>query len=110
VFALLLIIAWAFKAIDITIPKTWDIDAIKKSHLPPPDPSVEVQYAPEEYYNSLPEHVIYKTYPRYAQGHQPKGYLDSLRKLDPEITFDASNIKTPQELDRCWERGVLLAC
>lgn len=96
-FALLLIIAWAFKAIDITIPKTWDIDAIKKSHLPPPDPSVEVQYAPEEYYNSLPEHVIYKTYPRYAQGHQPKGYLDSLRKLDPEITFDASNIKTPQD-------------
>lgn len=70
-FALLLIIAWAFKTIDITIPKTWDIDAIKKSHLPPPDPSVEVQYAPEEYYNSLPEHVIYKTYPRYAQTGQP---------------------------------------
>ena len=33
------------------IPKTWDMEAIKKFHLPPPDSTVKVMYASEEYYN-----------------------------------------------------------
>ncbi|GJM29978.1 MAG: hypothetical protein DHS20C17_26130 [Cyclobacteriaceae bacterium] len=95
--ALSAIAAFAFQGVYTEIPKTWDIGAIEESHLPPPDPSVEVQYAPEEYYNSLPEHVIYKTYLRYAEGYQPEGYLDSLHSLEPEIVFDVNKIKTQQD-------------
>ncbi len=76
------------------IPKTWDIKAIKRFHLPPPDSTVKVVYASEEYYNSLPDHVIYKTFPVYVREYEPKGYLDSLRKLKPEIAFDVRKLKT----------------
>jgi hypothetical protein len=79
------------------VPKTWDIHAIEEAHLPPPDSTVEIKYAPEAYYNSLPEHVIYKTYPVYAKEYEPEGYLDSLKKLDPEIVFDPDKIKTGED-------------
>ena len=72
------------------IPRTWDLDAIKKFHLPPPDTTVKVIYAPEEYYNALPDHVIYKTFPMYVQEFEKPGYLDSLRTLEPEIAFDVN--------------------
>jgi len=85
------------------IPKTWDLKEIKRFHLPPPDPSVEVVYASEEYYNSLEEHVIYKTYPFYTREKEPEGYLDSLRKLEPEIAFDLSKIKTQEDWIKAGE-------
>ena len=70
------------------IPKTWDMEAIKKFHLPPPDSTVKVTYASEEYYNSLPDHVISKTFPMYIREFEKPGYIDSLRNLEPEIMFD----------------------
>jgi hypothetical protein len=76
------------------IPKTWDIDAIENFHLPPPDSTVEVKYASEEYYQSLPDHVISKTYPYYVREFEKPGYLDSLRNLRPEVTFDPTALKT----------------
>jgi hypothetical protein len=85
------------------IPVTWDLEEIKRFHLPPPDPSVEVAYAPADYYNSLPEHVIYKTYPMYVREKAPEGYLDSLRNLEPEIAFDLSNIKTQEDWIKAGE-------
>lgn len=85
------------------IPKTWDLDAIKKFHLPPPDTTVKVKYAPEEYYNSLPEHVIYKSYPVYVREFEKPGYLDSLRSLKPEIAFDPSKLKTQEDWIRAGE-------
>jgi hypothetical protein len=87
----------------VDIPKTWDMKEIKRFHLPPPDTSVEVTYAPEEYYNSLPEHVIYKTYPIYVKEKVPEGYLDSLRNLEPEIAFDLSKIKTQEDWIKAGE-------
>lgn len=56
------------------IPETWDMEAIKKFHLPPPDSSVKVVYARKEYYDSLPEHIIYKTYPVYVREFERLGY------------------------------------
>lgn len=79
------------------IPKTWDLAAIKKFHLPPPDTTVKVIYAPEEYYESLPEYVIYKTYPVYIREFERPGYMDSLRQLTPEVAFDLSKIKNQQD-------------
>lgn len=92
-----LLLFFSFRSFLINVPKTWDMQEIKRFHLPPPDSTVIVKYAPEEYYYSLPEHVIYKTYPYYIKEYQPEGYLDSLRKLKPEISFDFSEIKTQEE-------------
>lgn len=85
------------------IPKTWDLAALKKSHVPPPDSTVKVEFASEEYYNALPDHVIYKTYPLYVREFEKPGYLDSLRKLEPEIVFDATKIKTQEDWIKAGE-------
>ena len=94
----------SFKINFLDIPKTWDVDAIEKSHLPPPDSAVQIHYAPESYYNSLPEHEIYKTYPVYAQEFEPQGYIDSLRELEPQIVFDPNNIKTQEDWINAGEK------
>ena len=86
-----------------TIPKTWDEVAIKKNHLPPPDPSVVVQYASEEYYNALPNHVITKTFPVYVREFEKPGYIDSLRQLKTEIAFDPTKLKTQQDWIKAGE-------
>ena len=100
----LVIGAATFKSKEWEIPKTWDITAIEEAHLPPPDSTVKVEYAPEAYYNALPEHVIYKTYPVYAQEYEPPGYLDSLRMLEPEVTFDLSKTKTQEDWIKAGEQ------
>jgi hypothetical protein len=79
------------------IPTTWDINAIKRFHLPPSDSTVKVIYAPKAYYDSLPDHVIYKTFPVYVREYERPGYLDSLRNLEPEIVFHPDSIKTLQD-------------
>src|SRR5688500_8017106 len=79
------------------IPKTWDLGAIKKFHLPPPDSLVKVIYASEEYYEAMPEHVINKTFPVFVREFEKPGYLDSIRTLEPEIAFDASKLKTQED-------------
>jgi hypothetical protein len=87
----------------IEIPETWDTKAIENFHLPPPDTTVVIKYAPREYYQSLPEHVIYKTFPVYVSEFEAPGYLDSLRHLEPEITFDPSTLKTREDWIKAGE-------
>jgi hypothetical protein len=103
VIPLAFMLSTAYQSYFTDIPKTWDIKAIKDFHLPPPDTSVQVTYAPEEYYNSLPEHVIYKTYPLYVREFEKSGYLDSLRKLEPEIVFDPNKLKTQEDWIKAGE-------
>ncbi|MBC7920694.1 MAG: hypothetical protein H7Z75_06340 [Ferruginibacter sp.] len=93
----------AFKEEPDGIPRTWDLKSIKRFHLSPPDTSVRVVYAPQAYCDSLPEHVIYQTYPVLARAHEKPGYLDSLRQLEPEIAFDANALKTPEDWIKAGE-------
>jgi hypothetical protein len=37
---------------------------------------------------------MYKTYPMYAPGKVPAGYLEWLRQQEPEIVFDPAKLKT----------------
>lgn len=104
IIGLLLILFVSFKTQIWDVPKTWDIHALEEAHLPPPDSTVVIEYAPEAYYNSLPEHIIYKTYPVYAVGYGPPNYLDSLATLEPEIAFDPEKIKTPEDWIKAGEK------
>ncbi len=101
--AIVFILPSSFRWFWNDIPKTWDIEAIERSHLPPPDTSVKVIYAPEAYYNSLPEHVIYKTYPVFVRELEKPGYLDSLRQLEPEVVFDPAKLKTQEDWIKAGE-------
>lgn len=95
-FCITFAMVFAFTS-ETGVPVTWDMDAIKRFHLPPPDTTVNVMYVPKSYYDSLPEHVIYKTYPVYYREFEKPGYLDSLRSLEPEIAFDPAKLKTPED-------------
>ncbi len=96
-------LAASFREMQERIPSTWDPAAIRRFHLPPPDTSVKVEYAPQSYYDSLPEHVIYKTYPVYVREFEKPGYLDSLRKREPEVAFDPGQLKTREDWIRAGE-------
>lgn len=85
------------------IPVTWDMESIKRFHLPPPDSTVRVVYAPKAYYDSLPDHVIVKTFPYYIREFEKPGYLDSLRSIEPEVLFNPANLKTQQDWIKAGE-------
>jgi hypothetical protein len=48
-------------------------------------------------YYALRVRSIYKSYPAYAPGQEPDGYLDSLRQKDPEVIFEADKLRTKED-------------
>ncbi len=83
------------------IPKTWVDDEIAELELPLADPAGSPKHISADYYYRIPVRPIYKSYPIYAAGKEPPGYLARLGKLQPEITFDAATLKT----ERDWIKG-----
>ena len=75
-------------------PRTWTQSAVDSLELPLANPKFSPVHISEEAYYRIPERVIYKTYPVYAPGREPSGYMDRLKTLDPEVTFDAAKLKT----------------
>ena len=88
---------------DDRIPKVWDIEKLRSMHLPFPDSTMVMEPVSEEYYYALPERVAYKTYPFYMPGKEPKGYYEWLRKQQPEIIFNAANVKTEADWIKAGE-------
>lgn len=104
IFLLLLFGATLFSfGINFSIPVTWDLTRIKQFHLPPPNTTVQVRYAPKEYYDSLQAHVITTTYPVYYREFERPGYLDSLRSLTPVVEFDHTKLKTQDDWIKAGE-------
>ena len=85
------------------IPKTWDIEKLHSMQLPYPDTSMMVEPASEEYYYALPERVVYKTYPFYMPGKEPKGYFEWLREQKPEVIFNVAEMKTEEDWIKAGE-------
>jgi len=70
------------------IPRTWDDAAIATLEVPLANPIGSPRHVTADYYYKIPVQPIYKSYPVYAPGHEPSGYLDSLKQKDPEIVWD----------------------
>src|SRR5262245_44364833 len=70
------------------IPKIWDERALQEMELP----VVVSKYSPKpvsaDYYYKVPVRTIYKSYPIYAPGRAPAGYIEKLKTLDPQVAFD----------------------
>ena len=77
-----------------SIPAVWDDEALAGWHVPLAEPGHEpVPLAKEQFYR-LPELKIYKSYPVYAAGREPTGYMDKLGREEPELIFDASRLRS----------------
>jgi hypothetical protein len=79
------------------IPKTWDEAALATLEVPLADPAASPVHIPAEYYYKITVRGVFKSYPVYAPGHEPAGYLERLGQLDPELAFDPSKLATEED-------------
>jgi hypothetical protein len=79
------------------IPRTWNQADIDTLEVPLANPKYSPVHLREDAYYSIPERVIYKSYPVYRPGREPAGYRDWLKEREPEIAFDAATLKTPAQ-------------
>jgi hypothetical protein len=69
------------------IPKTWDDAAIAALEVPLADPSGSPKHVSADYYYQIPVRPIYRQYDWYAPGREPAGYIEQLKKRDPEVLW-----------------------
>lgn len=79
------------------IPRAWDDEAVATMELPLAQRDRSPRYMSAEEYYKLKVRPIYRSYPAYAKGREPAGYLESLKEKTPEIIFDPSKLHTKQD-------------
>ena len=85
------------------IPKTWVDAEMEELEVPLADPIGSPKHISADYYYRMPVRPIYKSYPVYAPGKEPSGYLDWLKQQEPEILFDAAKLKTEADWIKAGE-------
>jgi hypothetical protein len=85
------------------IPKTWVDEAIASLEVPLATPGASPRHISAQYYYRIPARKIYKSYPIYAPGREPKGYSEWLSQQEPEVAFDAGTLRTRADWVRAGE-------
>ena len=86
-----------------TLPRIWTEAALKDWELPLANPAYSPTPVSEEFYYSLPERIIYKTYPVYHPDYEPQGYQEWLRQQEPEVVFDPAKLNTEADWIKAGE-------
>jgi hypothetical protein len=84
------------------IPKTWDDAAMATLQLPLANPIGSPKDVSADYYYKIPVRPIYKSYPVYAPGHEPAGYMEWLKRQDPMIVWDDGGHRPPLQTEADW--------
>jgi hypothetical protein len=87
----------------VTIPRTWDDEAVAALEVPLANPEFSPKHVSADYYYRIPVRPIYKTYPVYAPGREPAGYIERLAQQEPEIVFDPARLHTEEDWIRAGE-------
>lgn len=69
------------------VPHMWDDQAMATVEVPLANPIGSPKHVPANYYYRIPVRPIYKSYPIYAPGHEPPGYMDWLKQQEPEVIW-----------------------
>ena len=85
------------------IPKTWDEEALASVELPLASTGVPPEHISSDYYYRMPVRPIYKSYPIYAPGKEPRGYFERLEQLEPEIVFDPAKLNAEADWIKAGE-------
>jgi hypothetical protein len=85
------------------IPVVWDDKALAGAVVPLADPAATPVQIPSRYYYGIPVRPIYKSYPVYRPDREPPGYVEWLKRQDPQIAFDAAALKTREDWIRAGE-------
>lgn len=76
------------------IPRAWNDEDVESFELPLIQPDRSPRYMTEREYYALKVRPIYRSYPVYAEGYEPEGYIEWLKQREPEIVFDSSQLET----------------
>ncbi|MCU1384789.1 MAG: hypothetical protein JWL71_3486 [Acidobacteria bacterium] len=76
------------------VPRTWDARELAAFELPLVRADRSAQHAAPDFYYRLGIRPIYKSYPVYAPGREPAGYMDWLAQQEPVIAFDPAALQT----------------
>jgi hypothetical protein len=86
------------------IPKVWDEQAIADMEIPLPSPAPKPVHVSEEYYYSIPEITIYRTYPRQRGSlAEEAAYIERLKNEEPVVAFDQAQLRTEEDWIRAGE-------
>lgn len=86
------------------IPKAWDDREVERFELPLAQRDRSPKYLSSKEYYALKVREVYRTYPLYADGHVPAGYMEALKQKDPEIViFDSAHLRTEADWIRAGE-------
>ena len=85
------------------IPRIWVEAELEEMDVPVSQPAYSQKAVAPEYYYQIPVAPIYKSYPVYAPGRAPAGYMEKLKRLPPELAFDAARLKTKDDWIRAGE-------
>jgi hypothetical protein len=81
----------------------WQQSALEEFEVPVSHPEYSPKAVSEDYYYKIPAAVIYKSYPVYAPGRGPAGYMEKLKLLAPELAFNPDRLKTKEDWIRAGE-------
>ena len=74
------------------VPRVWDARELASFELPLVQADRSARHAtPDDYYR-MAVRPIYKSYPIYAPGREPAGYMDWLAQQEPALAFDGKAI------------------
>ena len=62
------------------IPRTWATKDVADVEIPLAQPDRSPRYLSEKEYYALKVRPIYRSYPAYAEGREPAGYIESLKQ------------------------------
>ena len=79
------------------IPRTWVDAELAALEVPLADVAMSPHQISADYYYKIPTQPLFKSYPVYAPGREPAGYIERLQTLDPEIAFDESRLVTERD-------------
>ncbi len=87
------------------IPKTWDDAAMATLEVPLADPIGSPKHVSADYYYKIPVRPIYKSYAVYAPGHERPGYMDWLKRQEPQIIWDDADHRPALQTEADWIRA-----
>jgi hypothetical protein len=85
------------------IPKAWIEAELEQMDVPVSQPAYSQKAVSPDYYYRIPVTPIYKSYPVYAPGRVPAGYMEKLKRLPPELAFDPARLRTKEDWIRAGE-------
>lgn len=93
---------WTFHP---SVPRVWDDQAIATVELPLANPVGSPKHISSDYYYKIPVRPIYKSFPVYAPGHEPSGYMEWLKQQDPQVVWDDALHWPPLKTKGDWIRA-----